>query len=152
VNSVVGAVENTFDHVGFITTDMGRTVEFWTKIIGLEAGPIVERRGEWIAGMTGIPGAALRIVHLFGEGVHLEFLEFLSAGVPSEPPDAAARCTGHVCIRVDDPAVCMERLLAAGATPSGQVTTITEGALAGFRGVYVRDPNGLLVEILQRKD
>jgi catechol 2,3-dioxygenase-like lactoylglutathione lyase family enzyme len=105
-------------------------------------------------GQSGIvPNAALKIVHLFGEGVHLEFLEFTRGGATAEAPAPAnAACAGHVCLRVDDPAEVLERCVAAGAKSAGQVTTITEGGAAGLRGVYVRDPNELLVELLQRSE
>jgi catechol 2,3-dioxygenase-like lactoylglutathione lyase family enzyme len=145
------AIDNTFDHTGFVTRDIERTVAFWTDVVGLEAGPIVERNGDWIGTFTGVSDARLKIVHLFGPGVHLEFLEFTGGGSSSDvPPAANAACTGHVCLRVDDPAAALERCLSAGAAPAGRVSTITEGAAAGLTGVYLRDPNGLLVELLQR--
>lgn len=144
------AVDSSFDHTGFVTTDIERTVEFWTHVVGLEAGPIVERHGDWIGSFTGIEGAALRIVHLHGPDVHLEFLEFTRARIETDPPSPAAICTGHVCLRVDDPAAVLQRMVAAGARPAGRVTVITEGAAAGLSGVYLRDPNGLLIELLQR--
>ncbi|MDM9625267.1 VOC family protein [Rhizobium sp. S152] len=145
-------IDNDFDHVGFITRDLDRTLDFWTKQIGLEATPVVERTAPWVEQMTGIAGAKLRIAHLFGKDVHLEFLELLDRD-PSEatPVNSAANCTGHVCIRVDDPVACLARVEAAGGRAIGSLATITEGALAGYTGVYAADPNGLLVEILQRK-
>lgn len=147
------AIDNTFDHTGFVTRDIEGTVEFWTRVVGLTASPIVERTGAWISAFTGVPNAALRIVHLFGEGVHLEFLEFIRGGAtPEQPAPANASCVGHVCLRVDDPAEALRRCVAAGAKSAGKVTTITEGAATGLTGVYLRDPNGLLVELLQRVD
>jgi catechol 2,3-dioxygenase-like lactoylglutathione lyase family enzyme len=143
-------IDNTFDHTGFVTPNMDVTIAFWTEVIGLEARSDVERTGDWIAAFTGIAGAKLRIAHLFGEGVHLEFIQFLAAGVPASLPDPAAPCTAHVCIRVDDPQVCLDRMISFGATPVGRVTTITEGAAAGLTGCYLRDPNGILIELLQR--
>jgi catechol 2,3-dioxygenase-like lactoylglutathione lyase family enzyme len=132
-------IDNTFDHTGFVTPDMDVTIAFWTEVIGLEARSDVERTGDWIAAFTGIAGAKLRIAHLFGEGVHLEFIQFLAAGVPASLPDPS-----------DDPQVCLDRMISFGATPVGRVTTITEGAAAGLTGCYLRDPNGILIELLQR--
>lgn len=141
----------TFDHCGFVTTDMDATLRFWTTVIGLEQPqPVVERSGDWVAEMTGVPRARLRIAHLYGDGVHLEFLEFTggSSGNPALPA-GNDRCTGHVCLRVTDVVATCQRLQAAGAALQGRITTITEGGATGLQGVYIRDPNGLLVELLQ---
>lgn len=144
-------INNDFDHVGFITRDLDSTVRFWTEQIGLEAQPIIERVEPWVAEMTGIENAKLRIAHLFGENVHLEFLEFLGRSEIMPAAPSTANCCGHVCIRVDDPADCLKRIEAAGGKAIGRLATITEGGLVGHTGVYACDPNGLLVEILQRK-
>ncbi|MBX3567460.1 MAG: VOC family protein [Rhizobiaceae bacterium] len=145
------AIDNTFDHTGFVTRDIDSTVAFWTGVVGLQAGAVVEREGDWIAAFTGIPGAALKIVHLFGPGVHLEFLQFTRGGRQTDlPAEANANATGHVCLRVDDPEGALERCLAAGGTPVGRIAAITEGPASGLTGVYLRDPNGVLVELLQR--
>jgi len=137
-----------FDHCGFATRDLDATLEFWTRIIGLDSTGVVERCGDWIASFTGIPDAKLRIAHLFGTDVHLEFIEFTSGGDGRTLP-ASANTTGHVCLKVDDLDEVHRRILAAGGTALGRPTTITEGALAGRRGVYLRDPNGLIVELLE---
>ena len=144
------AIDFDYDHTGFVTPDMDRTLAFWTSVIGLEARSVVERTGAWIGEFTGVRNATLRIAHLFGEGVHLEFIQFLTAGMTAPLPDAAAPCTGHVCLRVDDPQACLARMLESGGLPAGRVTTITEGPAAGLTGCYLRDPNGILIELLQR--
>jgi catechol 2,3-dioxygenase-like lactoylglutathione lyase family enzyme len=139
-----------FDHCGFVTTDLDATVAFWRDAVGLRANEIVERTGDWVASFTGVPGGTLRIVHLFGEGVHLEFLEFTGGAVANQLPAPSMPCTGHICLRVDDAKEALAQMEAAGGKAEGRVTKVTEGAIAGVSGLYLRDPNGLLVELLER--
>jgi hypothetical protein len=45
----------------------------------------------------------------------------------------------------------VERIIAGGGKLAGRITTITEGAVAGIRGLYLRDPFGVLIELLESK-
>jgi hypothetical protein len=33
--------------------------------------------------------------------------------------------------------------------PQGELTDISEGAAAGLRGMYIRDPHGIIVELVE---
>lgn len=138
-----------YDHTGFITHDLESTLAFWTGTMGFEAVPVVERSEPWVEAFTGIPGASLRIAHLFGFGAHLEFIEFARAGAAATPLAVNLPATGHVCFKVPDLQKVHDAIIAAGGSGAGRITTITEGKIAGSRGLYMRDPNGVLIEILQ---
>ena len=57
----------------------------------------------------------------------------------------------HLALRVDDVDALWERLGAAGVTVAGRPTTISApGAWHGARCVYVEDPDGRSVELIQR--
>jgi hypothetical protein len=45
----------------------------------------------------------------------------------------------------------VERILAGGGKLAGCIATITEGAVAGIRGLYLRDPFGVVIELLESK-
>jgi catechol 2,3-dioxygenase-like lactoylglutathione lyase family enzyme len=140
-----------FDHTGFITPSVERSIDFWTNVMGFEARPVVERRGPWVASFTGVAGGAIRIVHMFGLGTHIEFIEFLAPTRAPEDLPVNQPATGHVCLRVPDLDAMVKRVLAVGGSLAGQITTITEGAAAGVRGLYLRDPNGVLIELLEKQ-
>jgi catechol 2,3-dioxygenase-like lactoylglutathione lyase family enzyme len=146
-------VENSIaiDHSGFITPSVEQSVRFWTEVMGFEAKPIVERTGEWVSAFTGVPGSTLRIAHLFGHGAHLEFIEFMSPDSRSAILPANQAGLGHVCVKVPDIQRLYERILAAGGTHQGRLTTITEGPAAGVRGLYMRDPTGMVIEVLEAR-
>ena len=138
-----------YDHTGFVTRDIEASVAFWTEALGLDATNTVERGSPWVAEMTGVLGARLRIAHLTGPGIHLEFICFVIPDGGTTPREPTALATGHVCLKVPDPAVAQARMLELGGHQAGRIATITEGAIAGRRGVYPRDPGGVLVELLE---
>lgn len=148
----MGALEHeikVYDHTGFITPSIERTLEFWTGVMGFDAQPVVERYGAWVEGFTGVKGGKLRIVHLFGHDSHLEFIEFASGAREASELPANLPATGHVCFKVADIEKTYAAIVAGGGSAVGEITTITEGGIAGSRGLYMRDPNGVLIEILQ---
>ncbi|MFV0336147.1 MAG: VOC family protein [Tropicimonas sp.] len=142
-------IRAAYDHTGFVTRDIGASLAFWRDAVGLEASEPVERGAPWVAEMTGVAGARLRIVHLTAPGIHLEFICFVTPEGGTVLPAPTALATGHICLRVADVAAALARLLAAGGTAQGEVATITEGALAGRNGTYLRDPGGVLIELLE---
>jgi len=139
---------SSLDHTGWITPDIERSVQFWTEVMGFQAQPIGERRQLWIAAFMGVPGAQVRLVHLYGHGGHIEFIQFERNDAPSVPrgsqPGAA-----HICLRVKDVAALRDDILANGGALQGELTEITEGIAAGLRGLYMRDPHGVLIELVE---
>lgn len=139
---------SSLDHTGWITPDIDRSVAFWTEVMGFEAKPIGERRQPWIADFMGVPGAQVRLVHLYGHGGHIEFIQFDELDTLSIPrgsqPGAA-----HICLRVKNVAALRDDILAHGGTLQGELTQITEGIAAGLRGLYMRDPHGVLIELVE---
>jgi catechol 2,3-dioxygenase-like lactoylglutathione lyase family enzyme len=140
-----------FDHTGFITPSLEDSVRFWSEVMGFDPMPSVERKGDWVAPFTGVDGAELKIAHLFGNDTHLEFIEFGAAGGASGQPRANDCGTGHVCFKVQDLDATVERILAGGGKLAGRITEITEGPAAGIRGLYLRDPHGVIIELLEAK-
>ena len=86
-----------------------------------------------------------------GVGQLLEVIEFQPAegnALAQHPRDPGA---SHLALRVNDVDALYERLVAAGVTVPGRPTTITApGAWLGARCVYVEDPDGRTVELVQR--
>jgi catechol 2,3-dioxygenase-like lactoylglutathione lyase family enzyme len=99
--------------------------------------------------VTGIAGASLMVAHLYGHGHHIEFIQYLAGAVPGAPPPPALPAAAHVCLETDDIARTWQALLQAGATAQGQIATVTTGAVGGAKAGYIRDPNGILIELLE---
>ena len=139
-----------FNHTSFTVTDLERAVSFWAKL-GFEGSGIVEREAEWVGDATGVPGARIRVAHLYGYGHHMEFIEYdegerdNSTALPNTPG------IGHVCLDVEDIHATFEDLLAAGASPLGKVTEIYHPGMAPCSAGYLRDPNGIIIELFEKR-
>jgi catechol 2,3-dioxygenase-like lactoylglutathione lyase family enzyme len=55
----------------------------------------------------------------------------------------------HVCLEVRDIEATARELSAAGATMQGEVADVTSGVAAGGRAAYMRDPNGIIIELYE---
>jgi catechol 2,3-dioxygenase-like lactoylglutathione lyase family enzyme len=137
-----------FNHTSFTVADVDRGVNFWLKL-GFEGPGVVEREAEWVGDVTGVPGARIRVAHLYGYGQHIEFIEYGDGGRqnPTALPNAPG--TGHVCLDVEDIHSTFENLLAAGASPLGKMTEIDHPGMARCWAGYLRDPNGIIIELLE---
>jgi catechol 2,3-dioxygenase-like lactoylglutathione lyase family enzyme len=140
-----------FNHTSFTVPDLDRAVRFWTTELGFEGAGIVERQGAWVEKVTGVPGARIRVAHLHGHGHHMEFIEYFdgSRDIPGTLPDRPG--VAHVCLEVRDIDETFRRLIAAGASPLGEMTQINDPAMASCSAGYIRDPNGIIIELLENE-
>jgi catechol 2,3-dioxygenase-like lactoylglutathione lyase family enzyme len=136
-------------HFALTVADMERSLGFYTRLFGLQvvSDRVVER--DYVEQITAVPGAHVRIVHLRGYGKQVELLEYLS-------PRGAARARGlpdagsaHLCFISDDLDEDVARLQAAGVIFRSLPVTTTSGRNKGGRGIYVEDPDGNAVEVVQ---
>ncbi len=138
-----------FNHTSFTVADVDRAVTFWTEAMGFEAASVSLREGDWQGRVTGIAGALLKIAHLFGHGHHMEFIEYVegSGGGAALQPNMEG--VAHVCFDVSDIDREFDRLVAAGATPQGEIAEVTAGPVTGCRACYLRDPDGIVIELVE---
>ena len=146
---MVPPVINGVHHFALTVADIDRSIAFY-RGFGFELVSDREVEGGYVEEITGVPGAHLRITHLNGFGHNLELLEY-------RRPRGAERARGlqdvgsaHICLLTDDLDAECERLHAANVPfrSPGPLTT-TSGPNKGGRGVYVEDPDGNAVEIVQ---
>ncbi len=138
-----------FNHTSFTVTDLGRTVRFWTEAVGFEARSVSPRSGDWQARVTGVPGAELLVAHLYGYGAHLEFIEYTSGAASAPRLDPNMPCAAHVCLEVSGIDETWAKLIAAGASPQGETALVDNGPVKGLKAVYLRDPEGIIIELVE---
>ena len=130
------------DHVGVSVADLDAQIAWYSRAFDLtEALPFE------------IAALGLRGVFLVGpDGLALELLErHGSKPGPRAPDQAAALLTqgyGHICLRVDDVDALHRRLLEAGA---GERMAPQAAPEPGVRMSFVSDPEGNLIELVDRK-
>jgi catechol 2,3-dioxygenase-like lactoylglutathione lyase family enzyme len=143
------------DHVGITVSDVDRALGFYRDLLGLRviaASTVAEAE---VAELLGLDSPVqLRIADLdSGDGRIIELLEYVQPRgrrIAFESSDVA---TAHIAFTVDDLAAVRERLLDAGATiVSRRPITISEpgGSFDGAICLYVRDPDGVILELVQR--
>ncbi|MFB9741087.1 VOC family protein [Pseudonocardia sulfidoxydans] len=139
-------------HVGIQVADLDRSLAFYEGLLGFE---VITRqvRGEAYAGeVVGYPGVELHLAHLRppNSSVVIELTEY--RGVERTPVDTSTANPGtaHTCYVVDDVEAVHAALLAAGVRPVSRTIVSPEVGIAkGGKVVYVQDPDGVRVELLQ---
>lgn len=138
-----------FNHTSFTVADMDESVRFWTSALGFEARSVSPRDGAWQSKVTGVEGAELLVAHLYGHGTHIEFIQYLSGASHGDVIPPNAPCAAHVCFDVTDIEATWSQLIAAGAVPQGKVTLVDNGPVRGLKAGYLRDPNGIIIELVE---
>jgi catechol 2,3-dioxygenase-like lactoylglutathione lyase family enzyme len=140
-----------FNHTSFTVRSLDKALIFWTGVLGFEARSVSPRHGRWQEGVTGVPGAEIRVAHLYGHGAHIELIEYTRGAAPELGFEPSTPCAGHICFEVDDIDGEWARLLAAGARPQGAVTLVDNGPAAGLKAAYLRDPDGIIIELVETR-
>jgi catechol 2,3-dioxygenase-like lactoylglutathione lyase family enzyme len=140
------------DHAGIAVASLEAALHFYRDLLGLRVTDEGEDGGPELDAITGLSGVRMRYAELdLGAGQLLEVIEAIApAGtrLTQGPVDPGAT---HLALRVDDVDAVYARLAAAGVTVPGRPTTISAaGAWHGTRCVYVEDPDGHTVELVQR--
>ncbi len=149
------------DHVNISVRDLDRAIRFYGETFGLA---VLLRRtlsGEWFDAIRGTRGAVADCAILVNgdHSLRVEMLCFPSVSAdPSAHPSAGPGGMddigiGHFAITVTDIDAVRERAIQAGATPVGAVVEVPRSILPkGKRMCYLRDPDGILLELAQRLD
>jgi catechol 2,3-dioxygenase-like lactoylglutathione lyase family enzyme len=108
-----------------------------------------ERQGGYLEAIVREPGAHVLQAQLeFPDGgARVELFQYVApAGdaVHARPRDVGF---AHVAVRCTDLDELLGRLVAAGGEPFGDVIEVDAGVNAGARAVYVRDPDGHVLEL-----
>ena len=140
------------DHTCFTVSDLDRAIAFYGDVLGCEVLSVRERHGGAVAAIVGYPDAHVRMADLRApSGDHvIELFEYVDPAVEHAP--IAPRVVGcaHLCFLVDDLPRVYEELRADGVDSFFSAPVeITEGSGAGGRAVYLRDPDGIVVELYQ---
>jgi catechol 2,3-dioxygenase-like lactoylglutathione lyase family enzyme len=140
------------DHAGITVASVEAALGFYRDLLGLRVADEGEGGGPELDAITGLSGVRIRYAELdLGGGQLLEVIEYRppqGSQLTQRPCDPGA---SHLALRVDDVDALCARLAAAGVRVAGRPMTITaRGAWQGARCVYVEDPDGHTVELVQR--
>lgn len=138
-------------HVGVTVADMDRSVAFWAALVGAAARDHTVLQGPQVGTMVGYPGIHIERcwVDLPG-GIALELLRYLDRDDEPYHPGTAHPGNVHLCLRVADMEASHAHAVACGARPvSERPIVVAAGPRAGTRLAYLRDPDGVTIELVQ---
>ena len=141
------------NHFGIQVADLERSMAFYGDVLGLELVARWVRDQEYIQELVGYPGVELNVAvfRLPLSDIFLEVLEY--RGVEKHPVDASTANPGtaHFCLYVDDLDGLYERLASAGVRFVSEVKSPNIGPNKGGKAVYMIDPDGIRVELVESK-
>jgi len=142
------------DHIGIQVRDVERSARFYEEHLGFR------RVGRWSMSQPYVqkvvgyyPDVTLEIalLEIPGSKVFLEILEYRNVQAAPVDPATANPGTGHFCLFVEDLDALYLRLRAAGVEFVSELQTPSTGPNQGGRLVYMKDPDGIRVELVQTK-
>ncbi|MGH0031804.1 MAG: VOC family protein [Myxococcota bacterium] len=141
-----------FSHLGICVSDLDRALAFYRDALGFEPAGELAVDGEPSQTLLRLPDVALRAVYLRRDGVVIELLHYASPGPVGDGEPRAMNALGltHLSLRVEGLDELASELSERGF-PVLRETRIDHPQL-GARAVFVTDPDGTLVELVETRD
>jgi catechol 2,3-dioxygenase-like lactoylglutathione lyase family enzyme len=141
------------DHVGLIVADLDRAVEFWCGRLGLRLLGRVTETDPDIAALLGEDSVEIEIADLDADGRIIELIRYIRPA--GQPVRARSGDLGscHIALRVDDLDAVLERIQGSQARQISRHPVVLHdpgGAWDGVACCYIADPDGNIVELVQR--
>ncbi len=137
-------MDPTAHHFAVTVSDLDRAVAFYRDTLGLDVLSEFSVGGEAFATGVGVDGASAEFAHLDAGDARVELVEYDPAGEAVAESELNQSGATHLGLEVDDLDSVYDSL------PEG-VETIAEPQTteSGTRILFVRDPDGTLVELLE---
>lgn len=138
-------------HTGITVRSLEASLHFYRDLLGLEEIFSWSPRAPYIGELIGYPHVELSsaILRMPESDVSLELLEYGKVdGVPIDSANGNPG-TAHLAFFVDDVDALYKKLKAAGVDSVSAPVTPTIGPNKGGRAVYMIDPDGVRVELIQ---
>jgi catechol 2,3-dioxygenase-like lactoylglutathione lyase family enzyme len=139
------------NHTSFTVSNLDLTLAFFRDALGFEVTSRAPRDPRLIESITGVAGAEVEIAYVRGPGHDLELIEYRGpadrARVRPRPCDVGF---AHVAYDVDDIDAAVAGAARHAFEPVGPPTEIDRGPNRGGRVVYLRDRDGITVELIEK--
>ena len=146
----------TYWHFSFTVSKIERSIDFYTRVLGMELVHTQEQANEYTSKLVAYPDAHLKVAQLVvaaqtreRSGHLLELVEYVQ---PQCPPTDTATCrpgSAHLAFQVDDCWKEYKRMRALGVRFKSDPNAITTGINKGGFTCYFLDPDDITLEIVQ---
>jgi lactoylglutathione lyase len=140
-------------HMGLQVRDLERSLAFYRDVLGFEVVFAWNPRAPYIGELVGYPDVDLHaaILRPPNSDVMLELLEYRNVERTPVDTSTANPGTAHIAFFVDDLDGLYAELAARGVASVSPPVTPTIGPNEGGRAVYMLDPDGIRVELIQTR-
>jgi catechol 2,3-dioxygenase-like lactoylglutathione lyase family enzyme len=143
----------SFNHTAFTVSDLDEVIPFFRDLLGFELTSRAPRDGRLIGRMTALDGVEIEIAYVNGPGHRIELIQYKAPAdrevvVPRLCDSGAA----HVALDVQGIEALVAASAAFGFTPVGEIIEVDAGPNRGRKVVYLRGPDGITVEYIERPD
>jgi catechol 2,3-dioxygenase-like lactoylglutathione lyase family enzyme len=141
--------DHRLTHVGLCVTDIDRSTEFYCSALGFTKIGEMHVEDEASARLLDVADIVLDLVYLQRDGFRLELLAYPSSGATGDGAPRRMNALGltHLSFRVGDPDALAEAIVEHGGKLLADRTVVFGG---GNRGMMLTDPDGNLLELIER--
>lgn len=138
-------------HTGFTVRSLERSLAFYRDLLGFEVVFAWNPKEAYIGELVGYPDVDLHstILRIPDSQSFLELLEYRGIEQKSVEMKNGNIGNGHIAFFVDDLDELYAELTEAGVTSVSAPVTPTIGPNKGGRAVYMLDPDGFRIELIQ---
>lgn len=138
-------------HTSFSVGDLDRSVKFFTSVLKFELVAQREITNEYFRKIVGLKDCVCRaaILKIPGSTHLLELFHYTHPRIMMYEPRPCDWSSSHLALLVDDLQKYYEEIQGLGAHFISPPVMIDAGPNAGAWALYLRDPNGILIELFQ---
>jgi catechol 2,3-dioxygenase-like lactoylglutathione lyase family enzyme len=138
------------DHVGFAVSNLDRSVAWYTEFLGIPPSLRKVWEAEYVGRLLGYPGCRLDCAFWpLPGGTILELIEYLEPPASSVDMETYNAGNAHLCLVTEDIRADFDRLRGFVEFRHPDPIEIPWGPYRGGWVSYLRDPDGISVELMQ---
>lgn len=140
----------SINHTSFTVSNASAIAEWYCEMLDFTILSDETRPQDYSEAVTGIAGADLRIIYIRGGEYNIELVEYV--GAPGVKIDTATNNVGsaHIAYNVNDLNGMYEALAPRGVRFVSPPVPVTQGPNTGGIVVYLEDPDGNTLELIER--
>ncbi len=139
------------NHTSFTVSDLDRSLAFFRDALGFEVTSKGPRNPSLIQAITGVEGAEVLIAYVRGPGHSIELIQYIEPETRSSVwPQPCDTGFSHIAYDVDNIDAAIKAAQDHSVEPIGPVVAIDQGPNRGSRVAYLRDPDGITIEFIEK--
>jgi glyoxylase I family protein len=146
-------------HFSFSVTNLDRTIEFYTKKLGVKLQSRGRNRYDTLGGALfgtkwGVNQvqADLELAVMNIGGTRVEFIEYKDPAARAYHKNPSIAGSAHLAFKVEDIEETRKKLESAGVEFHSTINSYLEAGKIEWKWCYFRDPDGIVLELVQQSE